>query len=724
MSSHALSATADPSKLNRPAISLERMHALFNPRSIALIGATERSGWSWATFANLAPSRFAGEVHLVNPRGGLVHGQEAYARIADLPDDVDLAYVMVGPGAVLGVMEQIAAKGITSVVMLTSGFSEAGPEGAALEREVLEIALEHGITILGPNGNGYANFAGGVCPYGLAIPRVPAIGGIGFVLHSGGLASTVMDLAVARNVGVSLLTAMGNELTTTLTDVVRYLVHDKATAVIGMFVESIRDPEEFRAVAREALEAGKPLVAMKVGRSAAGARVASAHTGALAGDDAVIDAVFAQLGVVRVDSLEDLLSTTEVFASGFHLGGNRFGVVSSSGGANEIIADCMDAAGLALPDFDPRTEEALRAFLPDFANPRNPVDITGLSMVEDDLAERATAIIAQDPNIDGVLYWTDLPRERPADASANAANVDYYRRQVEAFRTVTVPVVPVGTAFTDITEYGAEVSAASGYPNGLGGISHGVAAVGRVVQWQTQREERLRALRAERTVRLLEVDAQPGASFGEYRAAELLRAQGVPMVPAALVSSATEAAEAAARFGFPVVVKLAADEVEHKSDIGGVKLHLNSADEVREAFDAVAAAGIQVGVPAPQALVQPMRAGGVELIVGVVRDPDWGLVMAVGLGGVWVEVFKDSVLHPLPTSRERVRQGLTELRAAALLDGVRGAEPADLDAITDAAMAVAEVAERLGDRLESLEINPLLVRGGSVEALDALITWR
>lgn len=721
MSDHSTQEGEAPPRLP---VSPERMHALFNPRSIALIGATDRSGWSSAAFDNLSPERFPGQVHLVNPKGGIVHGRQAFSSIASLPDDVDLAYVMVGPAVVLEVMEQIAAKGIRSAVLLTSGFSEAGTEGAALERELLRVAHEHDITILGPNGLGFANFAGGVSPYGIAIPRLPRTGGVGFVLQSGALATTAMDLAIARNVGVSLLTGMGNETAVTLTDVVRYLVHDNATTAIALFIESIRDPDAFRIVAREALDAGKPLIAMKVGRSATGARVANAHTGALVGDDGVIDAVFERLGVVRVDSLEELVSTAEAFASGFQFTGNRFGVVSSSGGANEIIADCADAAGLVFPDFDPSTEDALRSFLPAFASPRNPVDITGLSVVEYDLAERAAAAVAQDPNIDGILYWLDLPRERAADAAVHEFNLEYYRQQVRALRAATVPVVGIGTAFTDVTEYGAEISEATGWPNGLGGIAHGIAALGRVVRWQMLREERLRALWASRSLEPLSVDAEPGTSFGEHRAAELLRDQGVPMVPAELVSSADEAARAAERFGFPVVVKLAADEVEHKSDIGGVKLHLNSAEEVREAFAAVVAAGSCVGVLEPKALVQPMRSGGVELIVGVVRDPDWGLVMAVGLGGIWVEVFKDSVLHPLPSSRERVRQGLSELRAAALLEGVRGAEPADLDAIADATVAVAEVAERLGARLESLEINPLLVRGGSVEALDALITWR
>lgn len=705
-------------------VAIENVARLFNPRSIALIGATDRLGWSWETFNNLAPDRFDGSVYLVNPRGGLVHGKPALSGISELPHDIDLAYIMVGTSAVLEVVKQVAAQGIRSAVILTAGFGEAGEEGARLELAMHEVANNHGMTILGPNGNGFVNVTGRVCPFGLAITQLPLSGTIGMVLQSGGLASLVMNLAAARNIGLRLLVSMGNELTLSLTDVVRYLVDDRDTKVIALFVETIRDPDEFRRVAAAAFAAGKPIIAMKVGRSAAGARVATSHTGALVGNDGVIDAVFDQLGVVRVDSLEDLIVTAELLATGPILRGRRFALVSDSGGCNEIIADCGEAAGIEFPDFAPQTEDALRAVLPPFASSRNPVDITGVSVVDSKLAQRAIAIAAADENIDGVISWGDLPRDAPKDEATHHAFVDYYKRQAEAFAQADKPVIVLGTAFTDITEAGATIALESGYPNGLGGIHHGITALGHAVRWYERRKTGLLTAAVPSVQGPIEVRASPGETFGEYRASELLREHGVPTVPAVHVTTTEDAMAAAERFGYPVVVKLAVDEVEHKSDVGGVKLNLSNADDVRRAFEAVIDAGRMAGAARPAALVQPQRSGGAELIVGVVNDANWGLILAVGLGGIWVEVLKDSVLHPLPCDPARVREGLAKLRAAALLKGVRGSEPADLDAITEAVMQVAELAQRLGERLESLEINPLLVRGSKVEALDALITWR
>ncbi len=292
----------------------EQVRQLFNPRSIALIGATDKSRWSWSTFGNLQLHEFAGPVYLVNPRGIPVHGQDTYARIADLPPGVDLAFVMVPTTAVLAVLNEVADHGIGSVVLLTSGFAETGDEGAELERQVADLARRRGLTVLGPNGNGFINAAAGITPYGLAIEPPLLHGPVGVVLQSGALASAVLTFAQSRNIGVSLLVSMGNESMVSMTDVMRYLIDDEQTRVIALFIEAVRRPDEFLALAREALAKGKPVVAIKVGRSQAGARVARAHTGSLVGDDAVVDAVFRQNGVIRVDSLEDLIITAGLLA--------------------------------------------------------------------------------------------------------------------------------------------------------------------------------------------------------------------------------------------------------------------------------------------------------------------------------------------------------------------------------------------------------------------------
>jgi acyl-CoA synthetase (NDP forming) len=723
----------------------DQVRQLFNPRSIALIGATDKSRWSWSIFGNLKLHGFPGPVYLVNPRGIPVHGEQSYARVGDLPEQVDLAFVMVPTSAVLGVLTEVADHGIPSVVLLTSGFAEVGTEGAELERQVNDLARRRGLTILGPNGNGYINAAAAITPYGLPIDKPLLRGPVGVVLQSGALASSVLTFAQTRNVGVSLLVSMGNESMVSMTDVMRYLIDDESTRVIALFIESVRKPAEFLALAREALAKGKPIVAVKVGRSQTGARVARAHTGSLVGDDAVVDAVFRQNGVIRVDSLEDLIITAGLLADvlanhGGPLPGRRFGFVTASGGASEIIADRAEDEGIDVPEFAPETVERLRRVVPDFAATQNPVDVTGYILINRDLMRNALAAVQDDPNLDALVLVSDLPRSAPPDP---APVVEMFRQSSEVLRHTAKPVIVMGNTLTDVTAFGRDVAGQTGYPGVLGGIHHGMTALGHAVRWSAlHRAAKTGAAAAAvqdpagamgsamgsapqpRSAAEPAVPEQPGASWSEHRAGRFLAAHGIPVVPGALVTSAEQAADTADAVGYPVVVKLAADGIEHKSDIGGVKIGLSSAAEVRAAYADVVAAGRAASADVQGALVQPQRVGGIELLVGVVTDPAWGQVLAVGLGGVWVEILRDTALSVLPVDRAQVLQSLRSLRGARLFDGPRGTEKADLDAVADAITAVAALAQRLGDRLEALEINPLLVRGSQVEALDALITWR
>jgi acetate---CoA ligase (ADP-forming) len=706
------------------AADVDQVRRLFNPRSVALIGATDKSRWSWSIFGNLQLHGFAGPVDLVNPRGVPVHGRDSYARIADLPKPVDLAFVMVPTSAVLGVLAEVADAGIPSVVLLTSGFAEVGADGAELERQVVDLARRRGLTILGPNGNGFINAAARITPYGLPIDD-PLLGGpVGVVLQSGALASSVLTFAQTRNVGVSLLVSMGNESMVSMTDVIRYLIDDDATRVIALFIESVRRPDEFIALAREALAQGKPIVAIKVGRSQTGARVARAHTGSLVGDDAVVDAVFRQHGVIRVDCLEDLIITAGLLAATGPLPGNRVGFVTASGGASEIIADRAEDEGIEIPEFAPETVERLRAVVPEFAATQNPVDVTGYILVDRNLLRNALTAVHDDPSLDALVVVTDLPRTLPADP---ALIIDGFRQTGELIRRSAKPIVVMGNTLTDITPVGREVAGQTGFPGVLGGIHHGLTALGRAVRWSQVHRAALAGPAVMPPVPAdleLTVPDEPGASWSEYRASAFVAEHGIPVVPGVLATDPIAAAEAANALGYPVVVKLAADEVEHKSDIGGVKVGLRDPAEVMAAYADVVSAGREVGADVHGALVQPQRAGGIELLVGIVTDPVWGQVLAVGLGGVWVEILRDTAVLVLPVDRDQIRQALRSLRGAQLFDGPRGTEKADLDAVADAIAAAAALAGRLGDRLEALEINPLLVRGSQVEALDTLITWR
>jgi acyl-CoA synthetase (NDP forming) len=695
---------------------------LFAPRSIALVGATDKSGWSVNTFANLRSFGFPGRVHLVNPRGGTVHGEPAYRSVSELPEPVDLAYVMVPTARVPDVLRKGADCGIRNYVVLTAGFGEVGEEGRRREEELVALARERGLTVLGPNGNGYINAAAGITPYGLPIPAPLVPGSVGIVLQSGALASSVLAFAQARNLGISLLTSMGNEALVSVTDVMDHLVDDPDTKVIALFLESVRHSEDFVRGARRALAAGKPVVALKIGRSSLASRTAQAHTGALVGDDGVIGAAFTQLGVVRVRSLEDLVITAGVLAEVGPLPGPRIGVVTPSGGASEIIADRAEDEGLTLPSYAPETEERLRELLPDFATVGNPLDVTGYVVVDRMLLGNSLDVVTRDPNLDAVLLLSDPPRVRPPDPAMILA---VYARTAEVLAASPLPVVVVSNVLTDVSEFGREVQAEAGFPHVAGSIEHGMTAIGNAVRWSA-------AYRRARDGGLppwpqgtAGEPGEPGAVWAEHRAAALLAEHGVPVVPSELVDDADAAVAAAERLGWPVVLKAAVEGLGHKTDVGGVRLDLRTPDELREAHATMLRALGARGMSGARTLVQPQRpAGGVELLVGVVRDPSWGPTLAVGLGGMWVETLRDSSLRLLPVDARDVRQMLSELRGARLLEGVRGGRPADLDRLTEVVVAISDLACRLGDRLESLEVNPLLVDGGHVEALDALVTWR
>ncbi|GAB3562251.1 acetate--CoA ligase family protein [Amycolatopsis endophytica] len=691
------------------------LRELFRPASIALVGATDKSGWSLSTFDNLRNHLFAGKVYLVNPRTEVVHGEPAHRSLSAIGEPVDLVYVMVPTTAVLSVLREGAELGIRNYVVLTAGFGETGPAGKRLEDEVVAFATEHGLTVLGPNGNGYINAAGSTTPYGLPIPAPLLSGPVGVVLQSGALASSVLAFAQARNVGLSLLTSMGNEAMVSVTDVMSYLVDDPDTSVIALFLESVRHPEEFARVCRRAARAGKPVVALKIGTSALASNTAQAHTGALVGDDRVIDAAFRRLGVVRVHSLEDLIITAGLFAEVRRVGGPRLGVVTPSGGASEIIADRAEQEGLELPAFAPETVDRLEAIVPDFATVQNPLDVTGYVVVDRTLLGRALEVVADDPGIDAVLLLNDLPRVTPADPSVTLTVAG---ATAERIRRARVPVVVVSNVLADITEFGRYVQGQTGFPYVAGGIEHGMTAIGNVVRWSANV-----VTEPPGSLSPLPVAAVPGEVWAEHRAARFLAGHGIPVVPAEQAADEAEAVAAAGRFGYPVVLKAAAEGLGHKSDLGGVRLDLTGPDDVRAAHREVIGALSAHGITGAATLVQPQRRGGVELLVGVVRDPAWGLTLAVGLGGVWVEVLRDSALRLLPVTPDDVRGALAELRGHGLLTGARGTRPADLRRLSEVIASIGDLALRLGPGLAALEVNPLLVNGPEVEALDALITW-
>ena len=713
------------------ALTPERLREFFQPRAIALVGATDTSRWSLNTFQNLKNFGFPGPLYCVNPRHAFVHGERAFQRLSDLPQPVDLAFIMVATPLVYPILQEVAAAGIRNVVILTSGFSESGQQGRELEQKLLDFAQQHDIVMLGPNGNGFVNVASQLLPYGLPIQSPLVQGPVGIVLQSGALASAVITLAQARHIGLSLLVSMGNETMISATDVMNYLIEDEATRVIAIFLETIRDPALFARVAQRALERNKPIIAFKVGKSEMSARAAKAHTGAMVGNDAINAAMFKQLGIIRVDSLEDLLITAEVLGYSKPLRGRRMGLVTPSGGACDILADRASEEGIQLPDFAPETVRGLQQLLPAFSTAHNPLDVTGYIVIDRTLQQQALQVVVNDPELDFIVYLSEPPRVEPPPTQL-APFMEAYKALGEMIRQAPLPVIILSNTCTDLAPFGRSIADAVGI-HFVGGMEHGMTALGHALWWyeavakaQHASSTIVNAQEAQAPTSAITMPALPTGSWSEYTARTFLQNSGIPVVPGSLTSNAEEAVQAAQHYGLPVAMKIVASDILHKSDVGGVLLNVNSDEAVLQSFAAIlqnvkeqTASQTIEGI-----LVSPMRPAGRELLVGILSDASWGQTLVLGLGGIWTEIFNDTSVRVLPVQRDEIKDMLAELRGAALLQGLRGQPTYDIEQAVEVIYRISQVAQALQAHLDTLEVNPLLLSGTSVEVLDVLLTWK
>lgn len=679
------------------------------------MGASERSAWSAGSFANFERLGFEGTVHLVNRNGGIVHGQAAHKSCADIGEPVDLALLLVGAEAVPDALRDIAAAGIRTAVVLAAGLGESGENGRLRQQEITQLARELGVTCVGPNCLGFLNLVDKVAAWSGRMAEL-SVGGMAVVSQSGATAHTIAAFAGQQNIGVSHVVSTGNESMVDTTAVATILVEDERVRSIAMFMESIRDSAAFRALAHRAAELRKPIVVLKIGSSALAAEIARSHTGAMVGDDRLADAALRQLGVVRVTSLEQLVITAGLLARTGVLSRGGLGVVSMSGGACDLVADRAEASGVSLPVLAEATQERLAGFLSAFGTARNPLDVTGAASANPGLFRDAVSALADDPAVGVVAAIHVHPTEE-----RGAVMKERLRIHAPALRHADVPVILLDQTIATIEPTTVRNLDELGIPLAMTGLDHVVEAVGHAARWsQWLREERLPL---GHDMDALEV-ADTGGAWNEVESLALLVEHGMPVVPHARINTADEAVKAAAGLGFPVAVKLVSRDIVHKSDVGGVVLGVDSPERVRRAFaDVEAAVDCVPDATSEGVLITPMRSGGVELIVGIVRDDLWGLALAVGFGGVLVHVIDDSAVRLLPVTPADVRDMLAELRGSVLLDGVRGSQPVDRDALVTAIVRLAGLAERLGDSLESIEINPLRASGSTVEALDASIIW-
>jgi acyl-CoA synthetase (NDP forming) len=671
------------------------LHSLFSPRSIALVGASERSAWSNTAHKNLVDFGFTGRILPVNRKGDAVYGRPAATSLRALGEAVDLALLMVPQAAVEDVLDEAREAGIRNAVVLASGYAETGAAGQALQERLRAKALEAGIHLIGPNCVGFVNYVRRTPVFTITPPLPILPGSLAIISQSGAVGTLTHQYAHKQGIGLSHIVTTGNEAVIDVGRVIWHMADDPDTRSIAVFIEAVRDVASFRAGAERARAAGKPVVVLKIGRSAATAKSAQAHTGALVGDDRVFDAVCQSLNILRVDSIEEMVVTAELIARTGVLRGDGVGFSSISGGICEILGDRAESVGIRLPEPSPATVQRLQAALPDFGTPHNPLDTTGAIILDPKLMGETTRILLEEPRFDllGVAF----------DAGG-------------------IPALILSHTAQSLTDHARGTVEALGLNYFPCGLELAVPAIGRAVAWS-------RAMRETQARPAAAAAPQPAAPAerpeGERALLQALGRCGVPVIPQALARNAQEAATAAAACGCPVAIKIASPDIAHKTEVGGVALNIATPEAAAAACDAMLAA---VARQAPGAridgvVVSPMRAPGVELLVGVRSDPLWGPVLALGLGGVWVEILKDTQLRLLPAT-EDVLDMLGRLKGRALLDGYRGTPAVDRRAVARAVVAIAQAAQALGPQLDTLEINPLRAGPDGAEALDALAVWK
>jgi acetate---CoA ligase (ADP-forming) len=702
--------------LNNTARVRHPLDGMFRPKSVAIVGATEKSRWARMAVRNLDASGFTGKVFMVNRLGGEAFGHKAYASCVAIGQAVDVALLLIPAAALAEMFEDLAAAGIRNAVILSSGLAEAGPDGARLQEALHDKAARLDITVVGPNCTGYVNFGGNAAMYAGTLRLPPLPGEIAIIAQSGAVVGSAHHFAAQQGIGLSAIVGTGNELNLELEAVVDYFLDDPATKVIGFFAETSRNPEVFKAAARKARAVGKPLVALKVGRSDVTATAAQVHTGALVGDDRVFDAVCKQYGVVRVRSIDQLVVTADAMSKIGRVSGKRVAIVSISGGLSEISADIAHDENMTLAVLSDDTRIKLRAFLPSFATVNNPLDLTGAATTEFDIHEKTIEVLGRAPEVDLLLYIFEVPRDAD-DATAFAeASLQAIGR---GFAKIDKAAVLIPYTMKTVGPSSLALIRENRLPYVSGGMEIGMPAVSRALEFA---EGRSRERRGAESARASSARVPETLPRSEYQAQRFLADHGVPVVPTTLVRSSEEALAAAAKIGDRIVVKIASEDIAHKSDIGGVKINL-APEEAGRAFDEVVASARRLRPDAKidGALVSAMRGEGVELLVGVTRDPQWGLVLAIGLGGVFVEILGDTSLRLLPVTEEDVVEMLGELRGGRMLAGYRNTPVVNIGELARVIKKISEAALAAGPSLGTLEVNPLLASGDRIEALDALM---
>jgi acyl-CoA synthetase (NDP forming) len=693
----------------------------FKPRSIAVIGASQDlASISGQPIAHLKAKGFGGRILPVNPRYDEVAGYTCYPDVASLPVAPDVAVIAVGAKRVPDALIELGKKGCRFAVILSSGFAEAGEEGAEAQRHITTIARSFGMQVIGPNCQGYMNISEGIhvgfgAPYGLTYPK----GHLSLTSQSGAFGNSIVMLASQEGIGFRHYVSTGNESVTTSLDFMDAMIDDPETRVIAGYVEGFQDAHRLLSIGRRALGAGKPMLVWKVGTSEAGARAAASHTANLGGSMALYRAAFRQSGIIEVNDVGDLADCAKALLPGRLPKGNRLAIVTISGGAGIAMADGAAAGGLELPELAPATVSALKEVLPSFAAIANPLDVTASLLTDASLLRVTLENLADDPNVDMIGLALAAASGKLATELANEI--------VRISEERGIPVLVAWNADAATVQEAYDILDAAGIPRyqspvrcarGASALWAFAEARGRVAQVLS--EEPLVLARPE----MRQLMQGCSTDLTEFEAKKLLDAYGIGVTQEALATDVDEASRIASAMHMPVVMKIQSADIPHKTEAGGVRVGLQGAAAVEAAFDEIIR---NARAYAPEAvldgvLVQEMVSGGTELILGINNDPLFGPAVMVGFGGIFAEVMKDVSFRLAPITRSEAESMVRELRSFPILDGARGRPKADLSAVIDTLMRLSAMAIDLREVVQEFDINPLFVlqAGEGVRAGDAL----
>lgn len=690
------------------------------PRSVAVIGASRRRGSiSAEIFRNLLDLGFEGPVYPVNPKSEVVQSVPAYADVTAIPGPVDLAVIVVPASAVLEVAHQCGQKGVRALLVISAGFAEVGEQGRELQHELVDVARAYGMRILGPNCMGLMNNNPDVRLNATFAPLVPGFGRLAFSSQSGALGIAVMDLARELGLGLSSFVSVGNKADISGNDLLQYWEEDQDTDVILLYLESFGNPRKFARIARR-VSKKKPIVAVKSGRSRAGARAAASHTASMAAGDAAVEALFHQAGVIRTDALEELFDVASLLATQPLPAGNRVAILTNAGGLGILAADACEATGLEIPPLTEQTSAALRALLADEASVANPVDM--IASASADQYARALELLLADANVDSVIVIFIPPL---VTSAADVANAVIEVRPPAGDKTV-IACFMGEEGIHDLLRRSDRAIPSYAFPESA------ARALGRVAAYAGWRDapeghlvepeaiDRVKALQL--VARALEREA---GWLDPSDVSDLLLAYGVPSVRNVVARSEDEVRAAAADIGGPVVVKVVSSTIVHKSDVGGVHLNLDSPDEAARAAGKILTSLREAALDdqIEGFLVQEMaRPGGTEMFVGMTHDPTFGPLLACGAGGTLVELLRDVSLRITPLTDLDARDMLRGLKTWPLFEGYRGAPPLDAEALEHLVLRISTMVEDL-PHIAELDLNPVLVyeRGLGCSVVDARI---